>query len=116
MPPISDMELGTIQLGSSGELTFNGRGTYYHDHNTSNTNCAKNLSPFVFTQAFYQNNAPEWPDNFSASIQQTSPCNFRVKKQRTDAPHAGWGQQLRAMYGMIWVKDQDANNPTVSAS
>lgn len=112
---ITDMELGTIQLGNSGQLKFNGHGTYYHDYKIRSNKCSKNKSPFVFIQPLYQRNSPEYPDNFSSSIQYTDPCSFRLKLQRTDSPHGGWGQSLRAMYGVLWVKDKDANTPTVNA-
>jgi hypothetical protein len=108
MPNIADVELGVKTLGDSGQLNFNGSGTYYRDQR--GLKVGKGGAPYTFIQPIYQKGySPGWQDNFSQSLQVTSNDRFVVKNQRTDAPHSGWGQRLRVMYGRVWVKGQDAN-------
>lgn len=106
MPQIANIELGVANIGSSEQMNLNGAGTYYKN------NCATSAEeiPFVFLQPIYQKKySSGWKDNFSQSIQQITKSCFNTKIQRTDAPHSGWKQDLRVMYGRIWVKNTNPN-------
>jgi hypothetical protein len=112
MPDMVDLELSKSEGGSSNNMGYNGSGTYFKELQHKNK---KGITPYVFTQILFTHGAPQYPDNFATSIQHTGPSSHKVKVQRTDGPHSGWGQNVRFMVGKIYVKGQDPNTAERSA-
>jgi hypothetical protein len=96
MASFTDMELGSVNVGNSSSLENVGNGTYSKEISLPE----KNRIPFIFTQLYGKN-------TYSLSLQDVTRNSFHAKIQRTDQPHQPWNEDLKLMYGAIYLENKN---------